>query len=363
MESAYTKLAVGTALALSEDRHSYETPLYEVVAAPHPSGVHEYAESYTDLYESGDDWKTMDDNTFEKYTQAFSNTLNFNRNTLALPNPDSSVISSDWCNKLYWSRVSTLQELVLPTRALVCWSETCFPVDKLLGAKRWIGRHLKCSLSTDTEILNYSAHCAMRNHLGPFAQSLSSIIRTRETLEYGSDSPLPVANMASSRHCSNRRNYVYGILGLLLALQIKPDYNASVRQVYTDATIALMGYTGNLLSFSRACNGISERDLQSWTPDWSESEEADVSHLVLPNGGHIYAASGSTKAKFRVPDLGHIELDGFLFDSIKKMCLCINDEDITRSWSTYWRTSRAHQMPHMLGIQVVVPFNLRFGVR
>lgn len=50
MESTYTKLAVGTALALCEDKHSYETPLYKVVAAPHPSGVHEYAESYTDLY-------------------------------------------------------------------------------------------------------------------------------------------------------------------------------------------------------------------------------------------------------------------------------------------------------------------------
>jgi hypothetical protein len=94
-----------------------------------------------------------------------------------------------------------------------------------------------------------------------------------------------------------------------------------------------------------------------------KARKQHVSHLVLPNRGHIYAASGSTKAKFRVPDLGHIELEGFMFDSIKKMCLCTNDEDITRSWSTHWRTSRAHQMPHMLGIQVVVPFNLRFGVQ
>jgi len=107
----------------------------------------------------------------------------------------------------------------------------------------------------------------MRNHLGPFAQSLSPIIGTRETLEYGSGSPLPVANMASSRDSSNSRGYVYGILGLLPGLPIKPDYNASISQVYIADTIALIGYTGNLLSFSRACNGIALRDLPSWTPD------------------------------------------------------------------------------------------------
>ncbi|OQO08198.1 hypothetical protein B0A48_06992 [Cryoendolithus antarcticus] len=90
----------------------------------------------------------------------------------------------------------------------------------------------------------------------------------------GDDPFLEVLQDLRSQKCSNPRDHIYGALGTAppeIRDTIKPNYRASVAQVYTDACVAIASATtrADILMY---CQPASARpDLPSWVPDWSDA--------------------------------------------------------------------------------------------
>jgi hypothetical protein len=111
--------------------------------------------------------------------------------------------------------------------------------------------------------------------------------------------------IASTRKCSNPRDKIYGILGLLhpnLSNKIRPQYALSVENVYIQAFLAIVRFTRRLDLLDRVDQQWSTRTQPSWTPD-----------LTYASGDRysVYASSlaaGSTAAYvfYQPPDELHI---------------------------------------------------------
>ena len=74
---------------------------------------------------------------------------------------------------------------------------------------------------------------------------------------------------ASHYDCSDPRDKVFGILGLIEDT-IKPDYSLSVEEVYTGVAAYLATYLRDMRFLNLVGAGQSDFDLPSWVPDWTQ---------------------------------------------------------------------------------------------
>lgn len=358
LETAHTKQAIATALALGEDKHYYETPLYRVATngeyvAQMETTNRMTAELYPSL-ESGWDRVLQLKRDFDArkgtkqttssadpsemareyrmimaFFQCCSECIIVNEKAIAYPDPASLEVSEAWCSNPYWSRIWILQEINLPQKVTLVWSESSFSMDKLTGTGSWTSRHQRCCLNEGHEYLNplNSNYLSAKAALARFAESLQRIEQARTIFAArGSDQhPLSLKHITHGRFCSNPRDYVYGLLGMARYLAPNPDYSAPVRQVYTDATLVVIKKTGklNILSFAR--DRFSEYGLPSWASDWSRSNEANANPdanptlLVFMNGTHAYRASGDTISDALPSTIDRMGVSGFRFDTISEV--------------------------------------------
>ncbi|KAG7005404.1 hypothetical protein G7Y79_00020g049320 [Physcia stellaris] len=358
LETAYTKQAIATALALGEDKHYYETPLYRVATNEEYVAQMEITNRMTaELYPSlASGWdrllqlrRDFDAKKGTKQTtssadpseiareykmvmaffQCCSDSIIVNEKAIAYPDPASLEVSEAWCSNPYWSRIWILQEINLPRKVTLVWSESSFTMDKLRGTGLWTSRHQRCCLNEGHEYLNplNSNYLSAKAALARLAESLQRIEQARTIFAAGGSDqhPLSLKHITHGRFCSNPRDYVYGLLGMASYLAPKPDYSAPVRQVYTDATLVVIQRTGklNILSFAR--DRFSEYGLPSWASDWSRSNEvnanpdANPTLLVFMNGTHAYRASGDTISDVLPSSMERIGVSGFRFDTVSEV--------------------------------------------
>ncbi|RDI80103.1 hypothetical protein Vi05172_g9937 [Venturia inaequalis] len=86
---------------------------------------------------------------------------------------------------------------------------------------------------------------------------------------------------AGSSQCFDQRDKVYGNLGLIQESEgeigLKPDYDQPVREVNVQLVLALLRFHRRL-DILRCCELLDEqRDLPSWTPNWSITTKSFVS--------------------------------------------------------------------------------------
>jgi hypothetical protein len=114
------------------------------------------------------------------------------------------------------------------------------------------------------------------------------------------------------------RDRVYGMLGISREEdreKLKPDYNASVREVYIDTARRLLGRKDSILILHRAGLGNSERlGLPSWVPDWSSLETTTT--LAFGRGWAKYNASGPHTPQIGTGDDEILVIDGVIVDVI-----------------------------------------------
>ncbi|KAI0096631.1 heterokaryon incompatibility protein-domain-containing protein [Nemania sp. FL0031] len=76
--------------------------------------------------------------------------------------------------------------------------------------------------------------------------------------------------MSSLRSCSDPRDSVYGTLGLLppeLRRRIRPDYSATLVEVFTNSTLAYINQTKRLEVLDISANGLQKPGFPSWVFD------------------------------------------------------------------------------------------------
>jgi len=114
------------------------------------------------------------------------------------------------------------------------------------------------------------------------------------------------------------RDRVYGMLGISREedrKELKPDYEASVREVYVDTARRLLGRQDSILILHRAGLENSERlELPSWVPDWSSLETTTT--LAFGRGWTEYNASGLRTPQIGTEDGDILVINGVIVDVI-----------------------------------------------
>jgi hypothetical protein len=120
---------------------------------------------------------------------------------------------------------------------------------------------------------------------------------------------------------TNPVDRVYGMLGISREedrKELKPNYSATVQQVYIDTARCLLGRKDSILILHRAGLGNSKRlELPSWVPDWSSLETTTT--LAFGRGWAKYNASGSHTPQISIGDDNILVIDGVIVDVI---CEC-----------------------------------------
>jgi hypothetical protein len=140
----------------------------------------------------------------------------------------------------------------------------------------------------------------------PAYRKLTILLGDRYSLAFASRYPDPLSmllHVVAARLCSNPRDKIFGLLGLLppeLTRRIQPQYTDSPREVFRKATIAYIECTGSL--------DILSLSGPSWIPDWSVWRSA----LGREND---HCGSNST-AEVSCVDSDVLMVTGASFDSI-----------------------------------------------
>ncbi|OJJ75355.1 hypothetical protein ASPBRDRAFT_484225 [Aspergillus brasiliensis CBS 101740] len=82
---------------------------------------------------------------------------------------------------------------------------------------------------------------------------------------------LPILVQASSYECSDPRDKVFAVLGLISQSELYPDYTVSVESIYTGLTTYLIKICSTTEVLELAGSRRKNFDIPSWVPDWSQA--------------------------------------------------------------------------------------------
>ena len=227
----------------------------------------------------------------------------------------------------WWTRTWAVQEFVLGKDVdLVCGQ-------RILAAKKLEqalvqGYHYGLSLSK-----------LLRDHHGIDFNSITlrnviTLISYRKWRKLGKALPLlPILNVVNWTSCSDPRDKVYGILGVItdpeIAL-ISPDYNLLTHEVYTKLVRCHIesSKTLDILGFAKPSSVV--KGLPGWVPDWSVTSACwPLSQLVRGSSSHRtdYCAAKSVNAfAFFSMDSSELTCRGTLIDVVDGISLATAPE-------------------------------------
>ncbi|KAF7917095.1 hypothetical protein BELL_0537g00070 [Botrytis elliptica] len=180
----------------------------------------------------------------------------------------------------WFSRVWVLQEALLgDQRSSVQCGNTSIPFTALRKAMLVLGRKVTTPSDIRSQLLSYAP--------GVLPDSM------RELPE--------LLRWAKHRNCSDPRDKIYGVLGLvspLIAEGITCDYSIPVAEVYKSAVLSHVTVTKRLYLLQH-CQLIQrfEGGL-SWVPNWSFEDKSIMIGIVL---GRYAAGSSSAVTKYQAP--------------------------------------------------------------
>jgi hypothetical protein len=130
-----------------------------------------------------------------------------------------------------------------------------------------------------------------------------------------------------SRHCTDPRDKVYGLLGLCGSDErnsVVPDYSMPVAFVYEHATLKIIESSRSLEVFSQVfprsfkSTKFKSRNLPSWVPNWTLEATTDQLKLLFirQERNADYNASSGTFASVRCLNQGNISLNGILLGAV-----------------------------------------------
>lgn len=249
----------------------------------------------------------------------------------------SKLIADDTIETIFlenpwWVRVWTLQEILLARRATIVsgscqvdWDDFCTAVDyaNKLGVFQIIV-------------------------LGAVPQSASWAVNAVQALKKAPIHPNPADELffyllrTRGRGATDPRDKIFAVLGLVSGsiegLGIRPDYQASIEDVYCEATRRLMAVSRGL-DVLGVCFLFNDRvvpELPSWVPDWGSR-----GYLAQPltedalGGPRVTHASRKVAASPSWQDAGNTLLvEGHIVDVITTMSAVQHRYDDDEVWDT-----------------------------
>lgn len=130
-----------------------------------------------------------------------------------------------------------------------------------------------------------------------------------------------------SRHCTDPRDKVYGLLGLCVGDErnlVVPDYSMPVSLVYEHVALKIIESSRSLEVFSQVfprsfkSTELEPSNLPSWVPNWTIEA---VSHqlkalMIRQERNSMYNASSRTFASVRYVDQGKVSLKGIFIGAV-----------------------------------------------
>lgn len=235
---------------------------------------------------------------------------------IALDSPALQAALIRFFSLPWWTRVWTVQEIVLARRATLQCGQQLLDFDVAMQAVHNFFDHetrTHCCARGNIQILDlFYALYAMES------LNFTHLFLERYSLIY---------NIAQyrSRRATDLRDKIFGMLGLgkgPSAAIIHPDYSLSIEEIFESTVISIIQRTGELevLSHLAALGGERNPKLPSFVPDWSLS---DIDTVVYPDWlnrvGHIklYNACNNKPAELTLLGPGQIGLKGIEVDCIE----------------------------------------------
>ena len=262
----------------------------------------------------------------------------------------------------WWTRVWTLQELILSPRVtFYCGSKSLSPSDlrsALYGL--WL-----CSDSEVFPVSNAAFHAVwnrrrllqwFRNNGGHDSNRFSGI------------SLIAMMAYFSDNNATDPRDRIYSLLGLATDAEaiVRPNYNASTEDAYSELIKSFIKKHQSLdaICFAQLFHSpdtSSTSSLPSWVPDWRIKVNPTVVPLMVSQSArnHIgnlrplkasdysvmYSASGSKMPRVRFEAPGSIVCEGIFLDFVDGLGGCIPDADVCAPCSMVPSTSVINAPP------------------
>ncbi|KAI8309769.1 hypothetical protein K4K59_008878 [Colletotrichum sp. SAR11_240] len=228
----------------------------------------------------------------------------------------------------YWKRLWVVQEVFNAQSVTVYCGEKSLLWDIYKEASHVFQRHkgdLDYYFPGNSQGRSYAR--ASQNHF-TYSQILTyqgpgSLPDVRALRHYGEDSLLEVMRVCRRKFCSDPKDKVFGILGLLtedVRKDFPVDYGLSVKEIYTNVVDFLISTTGR---FDVICEAIhypphmNTASLPSWVPDWSHIP--DTVALGAMDFEPPFSASQRKEIKFSWKDdrRNKIEITGLDIDTVR----------------------------------------------
>lgn len=229
---------------------------------------------------------------------------------------------NDFLERPWWSRLWTLQEVVLARTITIHCGQRSVNADRILGTGDLVRDNFFLGFDTEAAKVDVFMFRKFVNNLNV----LHGCNDLRRWFEQGSSSAFPLILSKGPLYKSfDPRDSIYGFLGLTnadIARQMMPDYSVPLSQTFINAAIQLTRSLGSLLlfSFTKLVDKKS-RVVPTWVPAWrktlnSREKRVWLNQTLRSTYVRLYDASKGCKLEFEVMNQSTLRVRGTLLANI-----------------------------------------------
>ncbi|KAK3698212.1 hypothetical protein LTR37_017037 [Vermiconidia calcicola] len=197
----------------------------------------------------------------------------------------------------FWHRVWILQEIIMAAarrQAIVLFGRFWVQYDTLAKLVRALVKAAVFLVQSGpgklhSEVLDVMVNgIVFHRHMGILGAFESGTCDSIDALDFN-----------TILNATDPRDRVYGLMGLIRSLRIRPDYNKTISQVYQDTTVATLEQAASLNGLIRCgANNNVGSGLPSWAFNWENKIKPHGLSKILEAQSKLYNACAGHAADF-----------------------------------------------------------------
>ncbi|KAK3704153.1 hypothetical protein LTR37_013993 [Vermiconidia calcicola] len=197
----------------------------------------------------------------------------------------------------FWHRVWILQEIIMGAargQAIVLFGRFWMQYDTLAKLVRALVKAAVFLVQSDPGELHSEVLDVMVNGI-VFHRHMGIL----DAFESGTCDSIDALDFNTILDATDPRDRVYGLMGLIRSLRIRPDYNKSISQVYRETTVATLEQAVSLNGLTRCgANNNAGSGLPSWAFNWDNKIKHHGLSKILEAQSKLYNACAGHAADF-----------------------------------------------------------------